>query len=405
MTHALTPALISQTNQRIHPCAVDPAQFPETLCGVRDETVLAKAALLHDHRPSATKAPCTWHEELDIRTPWAAEGIQRLPALSANIPGYSRLRAAPMDSPTRQLRVIPVEKRLESAFAKGWTVPGGLFGVVLTPVIRRKESASVIIAPTRLKPGRATDTDVAAFRLRSPQICRALSIGGTLDEGRFKLALHRVLLDQLSIGVFMVDTDGHVLLRNAAAEAMLQAHAVLTQVSGRLCPVSMPHAVPFIAAINRAASPDTDLGSRVSGIALPGPEGQNAVSYVLPLGRSERCRALGPGHAAVCVSARNCTEPPAAEVLSALTGLTMTEARIALGITGGQSTDDLAAAQGISINILRKHLPNTDEKTGPSSQTVLAARVNGLRQPVRINETTARGNFCRGAFPKPTSFE
>ena len=92
-----------------------------------------------------------------------------------------------------------------------------------------------------------------------------------------------------------------------------------------------PFAAGFNEAVERAcAENDTDIGLYGNGIPLPSRDGAPAVCYVLPLGKSESRRALGPGLAALFISTEKAALPPTLEALSALTGLTSQESRIAL---------------------------------------------------------------------------
>ncbi len=379
MSYSLTPTFISRTIGRIYDCAIDPQLWPETLCSIRDEMDLAYVQLFFaapPNEPSALR---------NFQTPWDESWLHRLLPLLPIVPGIQQMRTAEVDGPIAQLQVIDPDAFHQTEFYQSWAKPQGLGDACNTTVIRRPEIEAWFSGTTTQRRGMFSDQDLMTFQLLSPHVRRALLIADLIDEGQFNLALHRVLLNQLSIGVFLVDADGQVLLRNDASAAMVEDRHTLTEVSGKLRPVSVAHRTQFLAAVHRAATDEDGLGTLGNGMALPGRDGHSAVAYVLPLGRSERRRALGPGHAAVFVSTRGSTEPPAVEVLSALTGMTLSEARIALAIAEGQATEDLAAQQGISIHTLRKHLSNAYEKTGLNSQTALAALVNGFRLPLRPN--------------------
>jgi DNA-binding CsgD family transcriptional regulator len=156
--------------------------------------------------------------------------------------------------------------------------------------------------------------------------------------------------------------------------------------AGQDFPTSLPHAAGFTEALARACSGiDADLGLRGNGIPLPGVDGSSAVCYILPLGKSERRRALGPGLAAVFISTNAQGIPPAVEVLSALTGLTTREARIALMIADGLAPNEAAQTLGISINTVRTHIAKIFEKTGVNSHQGLIKFANGLSLPLAEN--------------------
>lgn len=376
LTYALTPEFLGRTIARIYDCAVDPQLWPETLCTIRDEMDLAYVQLFFAAPPNNPAAMQSF------QTPWDESWFHRLIPLLPTIPGMAQMRSAEVDQPIAQMQLFEPEAFYETEFYRTWAGPQGLGDACNTTVLRRPEVEAWFSGTTRRKRGLLTDQDLTTFRLLAPHVRRALMIADLIDEGRFNLALHRILLDQLSVAVFLVDGDGRVVLRNDAAARLIEDRVFLTEVSGFLRPVQQDLRAQFLQAIARAAQDESSLGTWGNGMALRGPDDAGAVSYVLPLGRSERRRALGPGHAAVFVSTKSGATPPPAEVLSALTGLTMAESRIALAIAAGQPTDLLAADQNISIHTLRKHLSNTYEKTGLTTQTALAAYVNGFRLPV-----------------------
>ncbi|MGL4491191.1 MAG: helix-turn-helix transcriptional regulator, partial [Rhizobiaceae bacterium] len=143
------------------------------------------------------------------------------------------------------------------------------------------------------------------------------------------------------------------------------------------------HAKSLSDALARAITGyDQDLGHYGNGIPLKGTDGSIAVCYVLPLGKSDRRLELGVGLAAIFVTTHGSSVPPAMEVLSALSGLTSTEARIALMLADGHSTSEIASAQDITLNTLRKHLMNIYVKTGVNSQQSLTKFVANMSLPM-----------------------
>jgi DNA-binding CsgD family transcriptional regulator len=97
------------------------------------------------------------------------------------------------------------------------------------------------------------------------------------------------------------------------------------------------------------------------------------------MGNSDWRHALGPGQAAVFLMTTQNAMPLPVEVLSAVTGLSLAEARVDLEIAQGTPPETIAQQQGLSVHTVRKHLSNTCEKTGLNSQSAL---VNRYRLPV-----------------------
>jgi DNA-binding CsgD family transcriptional regulator len=92
---------------------------------------------------------------------------------------------------------------------------------------------------------------------------------------------------------------------------------------------------------------------------------------------------LGQGLAALFVTTHSASIPPAVEILSALTGMTSREARVALTLAAGRTTNETAEDLGISVNTLRKHLASAFDKASVNSQQALTKFVDELSLPLR----------------------
>lgn len=257
----------------------------------------------------------------------------------------------------------------------------GLFSDAVSPTIGRIYDRAV--DPALWEPMMCDLRDQMDFAYLQIVSFRTLLISKMLDQGRLQLQLHRALLDTQTIGVFIVDENARIVLSNDAGDAMLGATGALGEVSSRLWPDSAQHRPALHDAILRASKDDgARLGLWGNGIALASADGTMSVAYVLPLGRSERRRAIVPGHAAVFVTDRSGARPPPAEVLTAMTGLTKAGARVAQAVAEGRAPTAIARDLDISVHALRKHLANIFEKTGLSTQSVLWAFINRFRLPV-----------------------
>jgi DNA-binding CsgD family transcriptional regulator len=377
MAFSPSTEFLTRTIANIYDCAVDPTRWQETLCQIRDDMDLAYLQLFFADPPDdPTKLR-------GFLTPWDQSWMQRLFPLLPIVPGIDEMRSAPIDSPLSQMEVIAPDAFQETTFFREWAGPQGLIDACNTTVIRRPTVEAWFSGTTRQPRGLFTDTDREAFRLLAPHIRRALLISELIDEGSFQLTLHRKLLNQLSIAIWMVASDGKILLTNTSAEQMLGQRATICDVAGRLRPVSAAHRDTFQSAIQRACLDETTLGTWGNGMALPGADpDRTAVAYVLPMGNSDRRHALGPGQAAVFITQGQNALPLPIEVLSAVTGLTLAEARVALEIAQGTPPETIAQQQGLSVHTVRKPLSNTYEKTGLNSQSALSALVNRYRLPV-----------------------
>lgn len=366
----------------IYDCAVDPSLWTGLLTQVRDGLGLRLASVTI-MKPSASPQggpPMLRH----LHSPWDVDHLEMLPRLVPIIPMADRWMQSDIDLPVSQMQLIDEQAFRQSEFYRNWVAPKGLRDSCCSVLVRRPELMATLNAISGEDVDLIGEDQRRLVRLLSPHIRRALLISDLLDDARDAIELYRAMLDGLSVAVVLVEEDARVLYANRAAEMLFRAEGPMAEVSGRLWTASAPHRAGLHDAIRRACVlPDAALGSWGNGIAMSGPGGQIAAAYVLPLGQSERRRALGPGRAAVFITNRAGARPPSVEILCALSGLTAGEARVALLIADGKGPDEAAAELGISVNTLRKHLANTYEKTGYNSQTALAAFVNKLRAPLR----------------------
>jgi DNA-binding CsgD family transcriptional regulator len=263
-----------------------------------------------------------------------------------------------------------------------WVRPQGLRDYCFTQVAKRDGIQGSVGAATYSSRGLVNEGERDTFRLLAPHFRRSLLISGLLDEGKLQLQLYRQLLDRIGAGILIVGKSARLVYANETADQMLSKGTNLTIRHSRVCAASTQHDKGLQEALSRACVNDSKLGNFGNGIPLPGTGGTMAVCYVLPLGRSERRRELGPGLAAIFVTTHGASMPPALEVLSALSGLTSREARIALMIADGAPLSGAAKALGITMNTIRKHLANIFAKTGVKSQLGLVQLVSGLSLPL-----------------------
>lgn len=104
------------------------------------------------------------------------------------------------------------------------------------------------------------------------------------------------------------------------------------------------------------------------------------VAHILPIRRSAH-DIFVRSYALLVVTPVTARKAPPVELLRSLFDLTVAEARVARGLAGGQSLDDLAASGGVSRNTVRTQLQQILEKTGCTRQ----AEVTALLSNVSLN--------------------
>ena len=380
MTALISSDALSRLIANIYDCAVDPSLWQTTLTEVRDLLDLAYFQLMFvDFSPVAQGGRPNF---VQYSSPWDQHWLYSVVELLPGVPKIDRWMQSDLDEPVTQYDLVPEAEFQNSTFYRSWVKPQKLRDACMTQIVRRATFTGGLFGVTHDTRDLLNDQQRQMFRLLAPHFRRAVLISDMVDAGKLQLHLYQALLNQISVGVFMVDAECKILHANTAGNAALSGSGALGEVSGRLWPIAAATRAPFQDAVRRACTQnDGELGSWGNGIALPGPDGATAVAYVLPLGRSERRHGLGPGQVAVFVTDSIGARPPSVEVLSALTGFTLAESRVALAVAEGHSSENIALAQGIAVNTLRKHLANIYAKTGLNSQSALGAMVNRLRLP------------------------
>jgi DNA-binding CsgD family transcriptional regulator len=382
-----TKETLSDLIGRIYDCAVQPELWPITLHSIRGALDLAflQVVSVDGHRLRQGEAVQTLAFKTLFEQGWMHDFARHF----NSIPGGNDWLEAEIDTPISQMQLVDEGEFKQSEFYKSWIGPRGLRDSCTTPLVRRDHMICALTASGSAQRELFNDGDRETFRLLSPHIRRSLMIGDMLDDGNYKLSLYRDILDRITTSVMIVSPGAKLAYANGAAEKLLSDGGNIKVKNGELQATYPAFAAGLRAALDRACSDDdTDIGNFGNGIPLPGRSGQTAVCYVLPMGVSDRRRSLGPGHAAVFISAAGANLPPSLETLSALSGLTSREARIALTVADGMSLADAAGNLGISIHTMRTHIAHIFQKTGTNSQQALQKFVSGLSMPVSMSNNS-----------------
>jgi DNA-binding CsgD family transcriptional regulator/PAS domain-containing protein len=251
----------------------------------------------------------------------------------------------------------------------------GHSGEVLGADIRSQSGFEARLRVTRTHRGaRYTSADVAALQRLIPPLRNALELYQALEANRSEHSVYSGAIEQLSVGVVVLDHDRRIARTNAVADAILAQGDGIGR-SG--------DALRFLAASHRARI-DTLLGS---GAASSG--GPLAILRVeRPSGRRDYGVAIHhmtlPGYMrtgsspALMLLISDPERPVLADVgaLRERFGLTRKEAQLAGELAAGLSLDEAALRLGVSRNTARSHLRGLFTKTGVSRQGELVRLVH-----------------------------
>lgn len=383
----MNEAFFEKALAKIYDCAVDPSGWEDALSLIRDQLDLSYL-LLHFFRfPPAY--PEVQQEGFVVGTQWDGDWLAQLEPLLPSVPHFDRMRSAGIDEPVTQLQLIPEDAFQATEFYKVWVHPQGLRDNCLTNIVARDNLLAMLSGASGRDRDVISAQDVAVMAKLSPHIRRALLISDLLDESRTQAMFQAQILDGLTVSVFLVGRSGQISYANAAAEALLSRGTLVTGHNRKLGATTRVGARALNEAISRACTgTDTAIGLWGNGIPLGEHGGDTGVAYVLPLGHSDKRHMLGNGMAAVAITTKDDLYLPEIEVLTALSGLTATEARVALAISRGRSLDAVAEDNAIAVGTVRKHLKNAYGKTGARSQHALGAYIHSLQAPIQNKPPT-----------------
>lgn len=243
---------------------------------------------------------------------------------------------------------------------------GALFVVDDTPKFHVAMSIHRSIAR-----GPFTSTELEASQELLPHLRRAMQLRLLLERSREQEKLALEMLDQLTAGVLIVDSEAHVLFANMAAQEIAAARDVLVLNNGTVKPRQREQSDVFRRLVGSAIAggPGGSLllsahshrlpvsalvtplvGTLAVSLAVPGRRGAAAVFLSDP----ERLAFTSTGH------------------LQALYKLSPTEARVAWLIARSASIGSAAKMLGLAPETVRTHLKHIYAKTGVNRQSALA---------------------------------
>jgi DNA-binding CsgD family transcriptional regulator len=205
-----------------------------------------------------------------------------------------------------------------------------------------------------------------------PHLRRSLLLGFRLDGYKALQRGQFAVLDALSAGIVLFDRAAKVVFANAAMRAMTGAGAPLRMRNGNLTAISTVHA-QRLDRIIQAALRDVPVAS----MSIPHPQDGRLLTILASSIRSrdlDRLDTLGVRDVAAMLFVYDPARPldiPPERIMDAY-GLTLAEARVALGAATGASVPETAQRLNISANTVKTHLRRVFAKTGASRQSELA---------------------------------
>jgi DNA-binding CsgD family transcriptional regulator len=162
---------------------------------------------------------------------------------------------------------------------------------------------------------------------------------------------------------------------------MLAGGGVLTVQGGRLT-ARGPAAARRLEGLLAAAATADPARRSAGSMALAAPGRTEGLSVTVAPARVEESGLFDGGpRVMVCVTDPEADVRPPEETLRELFGLTRSEAKLALALSGGDSLSEAAQRHGVSLNTARVHLSRVFDKTGVNRQGALVALLTRCAGP------------------------
>jgi DNA-binding CsgD family transcriptional regulator len=228
---------------------------------------------------------------------------------------------------------------------------------------------AAIIGLHRNDPSRLfTRADQERIQVVLPHLARAVKIHSRIDRLRAKHQLGMAALDKLPTALLLVDTNGVILLANAAASELLRRGDGVFSVGG--------HLVARQPDDNRALQ---NACRRAGGVRISR-EAANPLQCLVALLSADGAAMFGHARSAalVLISDPDVREAPSAADIAKAYDLSPAEARVAEAVARGKSLAMIAQELGVSRNTVRNQTQSVLTKTGAQRQADLVRLVGSL---------------------------
>jgi DNA-binding NarL/FixJ family response regulator len=328
---------------------------------------VGKAELLYhgDFPMDVVIAYRNYYRKVDLWTNRAAEAVAKH-GMNGRLKVWTSGHLVPDSEFLRSEFYTEFGRHLGLRYVVGTVVPLGAAGVM--PIgLHRPDGAAPF-----------TEMDTHLLECLLPHLRRALQLRHQLNPAAALGSPGLDALDALAMGILVVDAEAHVILANAAAEIMMASGSAIRclctgrRAEGRTTAIALHRednsALRALVRVTAAG------GSSGGAVRLRNGEGNAAIAaLVAPLPRrllntSGEIAGRVAGQALILL--RDLTthqEPPTAELLRDLFGLTPAEAEVARTLAGGATKGMVAAKRHCKESTVRTQVRSVLEKTGTTN--------------------------------------
>jgi DNA-binding CsgD family transcriptional regulator/PAS domain-containing protein len=359
----------------IYDAAMDSALWSNAIDRIRRYMGLHLGAIGINYFPGGLSVEASTNIPPEFLTA-AAETSESMLALWGGPEAFGRL---PLEEPLRMTDYAPFASWAGDTFYERFGRPQGLVDQLALILERSPTTLATFSLGLHESMPAIDDNQIETFRILAPHMRRAALIGNLLEIRSIAAASFEAVLNALSSGIVLVDSESRIIFANHRAEEMLRAGDPIAQTGGRLQVPGELVKGQVARTIAAAASPVEAIGPG-SGVAIRREDGTGAIAHVLPLHR-RASRPLARAAAAVLVAEPNGTLNLPLEGIRLLYDLRPAEVRVLELIASGLSGRAVADALGVSENTTKTHTLRLFEKIGVHSRAELVQFANDLSLP------------------------
>lgn len=275
----------------------------------------------------------------------------------------------------------PEDTFYKSIFYNDFLKAKGICGIAGLPAISGPgivDALSIFRGPEENKFDAET---FATLNMLSPHLMTALTMRRRLESLHSRVSGLEDALDSITVGLVLLDSRGKCVLANKSARVILDERNGLYLEKSALCTCNLLELERLRGLIASAISSLLPTSSQISRAMLVSRNGARPLQVlVAPLHRETASTAK---HAVAIVFINDPEEKTAApaDVLQALFGLTVAEARLACTLLEGSSLSDAAELHRVGQETVRTQLKSIFQKTGTRRQGELVRVLSQFSYP------------------------
>lgn len=259
----------------------------------------------------------------------------------------------------------------EVRFYREWVQPQGMAYAAGGVMLREGEWDTQIFLQRAPHHPPFSREDMEQLDRLVPHVQRAIQMRQRFAELQVGQDLLSAGLDVLAMPTFLFDESGRIAHTNRSAQALIARHEQLSIDNGHLLTGNVATTRQLNYELANAIEASRGNGSELNSVVLLQRVGR--LPLVLMIAPLRMTGTVVCGAALLFAFDPESTRPMTAELIQRLFDLTDAEARLAVALCSGKTLEEVAEANGTSMNTVRTQLRSIFGKTGTNRQADLVA--------------------------------